>query len=174
MALESISSITTPSPIANIDKEEARKRIAELKQKQKERLMDTQTPEELERQRNEILKLNPQKVLVVCHAGVFRSGMVAEILNSRGYIAKNTGTMQRNEDIAQNLAEFESLIFMSKDREDEFKDLYGITEFQVPTRIIGIAESADLHDSNTRQLEVEKAETKLDNLGFINKNPAEN
>ncbi len=170
MALETIPTIDSPPPsIKDIDRETAMKKLAFLKQKQQERLLGKVDEEERQRQTEEILELNPQNVLVVCHAGVFRSGMVKEILENRGYEATNTGTMKFDQDIVDSLDDYDAIIFMSKKREEEFKKLYEIEDLKVPVRHIGIAESANLHNQETRPIEIKAAETKLDNMGFITK-----
>lgn len=173
MSFESISSIASDVPIVNIDRTTAKNRLEKLKQRQQERLIDYKTPEEEKNFRKEIIEANPQNILVVCHAGVFRSGMVAKILNERGYSAENTGTMRKDQHVSESLLKYDAIIFMSKNREREFKELYDIEEFSIPTRQIGIAESANLHDPKTIDIEIQSAETKLDSLGFLDKNSTE-
>ena len=81
---------------------EAKERLAYLRANQQSRINENTTEE----QRAKIIALNPNKVLIACYAGAFRSHKTRKILEGRGYTASNIGVNRNRLIISLSISTF--------------------------------------------------------------------
>lgn len=121
-----------------------------------------------EEEAEEIKKMAPRMVLIVCLAGQNRSRLIAEVLNDRGYVAYHGGVGGAHPLTEDELVGHQAIIFAMEEDQKRFYKKFPQMK-TLPWRIMGLGDShaaRSLEKGEQKELKVKIAE-RLDHLGFI-------